>query len=136
MFCSSEMVQIGTLKIFNCQYNGWKCCHVSEVTGCEASVVFIYNLDQFRYEAFTRAKNVLVIVTLAYRRCSFTNAVKSIEHGIHEVEHCNAYFKRLSKKSSAHCIIEPTSCPYISDYQISSLLLKYKDRRSTNRDRP
>ena len=132
------------LKIENfCQMIGWKCCHVSEVTGCEASVVVIYNLDQFRYETFTRAKNVLVIVTLAKMRrscSSFTNALISIGRGIHETEHCNAYFKRLSKKSSVHSItdsiIESTSCPYISDFQISSLLQKEKvDDKSDDRKR-
>ena len=89
-----------------CKEKGWKYCHVSEITGCEASVVFIYDLDQFRYEAFTRAKNMLVIVTtvtLSSRsrmRPSFSNALKAIKSGVHKMEHCDAYFKRLSKKSN------------------------------------
>ena len=98
-----------------CQTMGWKCCHVSEVTGCEASVVFIYDPDQFRYEAFTRAKNMLVIVTLPNRMRSFTNALKSIKSGVHEMEHCDAYFKRLSKKSNFHSV-NGCTCPFTSDY--------------------
>ena len=109
-----------------CKEKGWKYCHVSEITGCEASVVFIYDLDQFRYEAFTRAKNVLIIVTLSNRMRSFTNSLKSIEMGVHEMEHCVAYFNQLSKKSNFYSFSECT-CPFTIDYQLSSLLRKVKN---------
>ena len=41
----------------------WKCASRDEIVGAEASTVIIYNLEEFHFEAFTRAINNLIIIT-------------------------------------------------------------------------
>lgn len=46
-----------------CNDKGWRCFKENEIYGSEASTVIIYNLEQFHFEAFTRAINNLILVT-------------------------------------------------------------------------
>ena len=47
-----------------CRVQNWRCTSRLNVTGSEASVTILYDLDGFTYEYFTRAKTHLVIVTI------------------------------------------------------------------------
>ena len=47
-----------------CRVQKWRCTSRLNVTGSEASVTILYDLDGFTYEYFTRAKTHLVIVTI------------------------------------------------------------------------
>ena len=47
-----------------CREKHWRCTHWANVRGSEASVTILYDLDNFEYEFFTRAKTQLVIVTI------------------------------------------------------------------------
>ena len=42
----------------------WRCTHMGNVRGSEASVTILYDLNDFYYEDLTRAKKQLVIVTI------------------------------------------------------------------------
>ena len=42
----------------------WRCTKNWNVDGSEASVTILYDLDDFYYEYFTRAKTQLVLVTI------------------------------------------------------------------------
>ena len=47
-----------------CREKHWRCTARWNVRGSEASVTILYDLDDFFYEYFTRAKTQLVIVTI------------------------------------------------------------------------
>ena len=47
-----------------CTDQKWRCTKNWNVDGSEASVTILYDLDNFDYEDFTRAKTQLVIVTI------------------------------------------------------------------------
>ena len=47
-----------------CKDKKWRCTEWRNVRGSEASVTVLYDLDDFFYEFFTRAKTQLVIVTI------------------------------------------------------------------------
>ena len=47
-----------------CTDKMWRCTESLDVKGSEASVTILYDLDDFYYEYFTRAKTQLVIVTI------------------------------------------------------------------------
>ena len=47
-----------------CKDQKWRCTSDVNVIGSEASVTILYDLDDFYYEYFTRAKTQLVIVTI------------------------------------------------------------------------
>ena len=59
-----ELPEISSL----CSKLEWKYCHRFEVFGSESSVVIIYDFPEFQFEAFTRAKHNLLIVTLSDKR--------------------------------------------------------------------
>ena len=47
-----------------CKEQKWRCTSYKNVIGSEAFVTILYDLDDFSYELFTRAKTQLVIVTI------------------------------------------------------------------------
>ena len=47
-----------------CREQKWRCASYFDITGSEASVTILYDLGDFSYEFFTRAKTRLVIVTI------------------------------------------------------------------------
>ena len=47
-----------------CKHQKWRCANQVNVFGSEASVTILYDIDDFIYEWFTRAKTQLVIVTI------------------------------------------------------------------------
>lgn len=47
-----------------CQDKKWKCTERDNVTGSEAMVTILYDLDWFDYEVLTRAKTQFLIVTI------------------------------------------------------------------------
>ena len=47
-----------------CREQRWRCSEVDCVKGSEASVIILYDLDDFDYEYFTRAQTQLIIVTI------------------------------------------------------------------------
>ena len=56
-----------------CTIQKWRCTSECKVTGSEASVTILYDLDYFDYESFTRAKTQLVIVTIDGKQRYFFN---------------------------------------------------------------
>lgn len=46
-----------------CEEMGWRYYKKKQITGSEASIVILYDLLDFDHEAFTRARNELIIVT-------------------------------------------------------------------------
>ena len=48
-----------------CREKHWRCTHLGNVRGSEASVTILYDLDDFWYEVLTRAKTQLVIITIS-----------------------------------------------------------------------
>ena len=51
-----------------CSKFEWKYCDREDVRGSESTLVIIYDFDEFDFEAFTRAKHNLLIVTLSNKR--------------------------------------------------------------------
>ena len=51
-----------------CSELQWKYCHHGEVTGSESSLVILYDFPMIHYEAFTRSKHHLLIVTMPGKR--------------------------------------------------------------------
>ena len=49
----------------NRQTPKWKCASQDDIVGAEASTVIIYNLEEFHFEAFTRAIKNLIIITIS-----------------------------------------------------------------------
>ena len=47
-----------------CAERKWRCTEALYVDGSEASVIILYDLDDFNYEHLTRAKTKLFIVTV------------------------------------------------------------------------
>ena len=47
-----------------CRQQNWRCTERLNVRGSEASTTILFDLDEFDYEDFTRAKTQLVIVTI------------------------------------------------------------------------
>ena len=47
-----------------CREKEWGCTESVNVTGSEASITILYDIDKFYYELVTRAKTQLVIVTI------------------------------------------------------------------------
>ena len=84
-----------------CKEQNWRCIDVKHITGSEASVIILYNLFNFDYEAFTRAKTQLVIVTtLGWpsvssdgKRSKVLTKLQDIEKGNHNDEECEKYCK-------------------------------------------
>ena len=54
-----------------CREKHWRCTHLGNVRGSEASVTILYDLNVFQYEVLTRAKTQLVIVTIAAKQRYF-----------------------------------------------------------------
>ena len=61
---NEELPEISSL----CSKLKWKHCYEYEVRGSESSLVIIYDFQIFHFEAFTRAKHNLLIVTLSNGR--------------------------------------------------------------------
>ena len=59
-----EVAEISSL----CSKLEWKYFHKDEVRGSESSMVIIYDFHEFDFEAFTRAKHNLLIVTISSKR--------------------------------------------------------------------
>ena len=84
-----------------CKEQKWRCTDEKHITGSEASVIILYNLFQFDYEAFTRAKTQLVIVTTlgspsvsSDGKISYVlTKLQDIEKGNHNDEECEKYCK-------------------------------------------
>ena len=47
-----------------CEEKKWRCSEWVNAIGSEASATILYDLEEFHYESFTRAKTQLVIVTI------------------------------------------------------------------------
>ena len=56
-----------------CTEQKWRCTGSWNVKGSEASVAILYDLNDFNYENFTRAKTQLVIVTIDGKQRYFFN---------------------------------------------------------------
>ena len=100
----------------------WRFCHTTEIRGCEASVVIIHDLNEFRYEAFTRAKHELIIVTYTESANDMKRILKDVYAGVHNYDYCNAYRQRYLMKGETL-----KKCQYkLSRKKISNLLEKYE----------
>ena len=100
-----------------CNNKKWIFCDRSQITGSEASVVIVYDFDDFDKEAFTRAKNQLIIVTTS-RRTQLRLELQQIKSGIHNNENCEKYHLHLYH-------VKPPICTYIKDKDAISNLLNY-----------
>ena len=60
---STNYTDIGNIDKF-CSEQKWSCTSNGNVTGCEASVIILYDFNFFHYEQLTRAKTQLVVVTI------------------------------------------------------------------------
>ena len=89
-------------------------CVRSQITGSEASVVIVYDFDNFDREAFTRAKNQLIIVTTS-RRTQLRLDLQQIKSGIHNEENCHKF----------HLHVHGADCEYVKDKVAISNLLDY-----------
>jgi len=76
-----------------CREQNWRCTSRGNVTGSEASVTILYDLDSFEYENLTRAKTKLVIVTIDGEQSRLLSKLQDIEEGNHDDEACEQYCK-------------------------------------------
>ena len=63
----SNLVELEKL----CSDKKWRCTSSKNVKGSEASVTILYDLDEFNYEDFTRAKTQIIIVTIEGKKRYF-----------------------------------------------------------------
>merc|ERR1712150_64151 len=66
---------------------------MGNVTGSEASVTILYDLDYFHYEHLTRAKTQLVIVTIDGKQSELSIFLQYIEKGFHDDKGCKEHYK-------------------------------------------
>ena len=90
-----------------CQVNKWRYSFSNEATGSEASTVILYNLQEFNYEIFTRARNELIIITTP-ESTKLKPILEQIKNGIHNDRHCTIYSKLCKKFGYG----EPPACKY------------------------
>ena len=75
MLIHEDPSNLNEIKDF-CKEQKWRCTEIWNVTGSEASVTILYDLDVFHYELLTRAKTQLVIVTIAGKQRYFLSISK------------------------------------------------------------
>ena len=101
-----------------CQVNKWRYSFSNEATGSEASTVILYDLQEFNYEIFTRARNELIIITTP-KGTKLKPILEEIKNGIHHDRHCTIYNKLCKKFGYG----EPPACKYkYSSEEISKLI--------------
>ena len=108
-----------------CSKMNWKYVYAWEINGSESSVIIILDLYQWNeelihYEALTRAKHELIIVTESVKSKLF-QALKQIENESHNDIQCQEYENKHKKNYGTL----PTPCPFKNNPdQISKLLEK------------
>ena len=99
-----------------CKDNNWIQSYY--VTGSEASTVILFDLFEFNYETFTRARNELIIITTP-KSTKLKPILEEIKTGIHHDRHCIIYNKLCKKFGYG----EPPTCKYkYNSEEISKLI--------------
>ena len=115
ILCSKKEKEISEL----CKENNWRQSPCYNVTGSEASTVIVFNLYEFNYEIFTRARNELIIITTP-ERTKLKPILEEIKKGIHHDRHCSIYSKLYKKFGYG----EPPACEYKSNSKAISKLIQ------------
>ena len=92
-----------------CSKMNWKCVSDRDINGSESSVIIILNQDRIHYEALTRAKHELIIVTtVTTQTTKLFEALKQIENEFHNDEQC----QRFESRHEVYYGTLPTTCRF------------------------